>query len=107
MLGAANPACMYLTHYSRLPFESHQVELLQSQLSQYDQIGKTVGSDQQALRSALIECTRAHLLAFLDGAGADALLERLALDINLNAQGIAFRADKIGRETEQAVRTNK
>lgn len=102
-LAARNPAMMYLTHFSALPFRPEQVDRLCDQLAHYDAIARTLaaaaGDDSrrdrgrylQALQDAVIERARHHLEQLTSPEQARAAAQTLTMDAQLNAQGIAFR----------------
>jgi glyoxylase-like metal-dependent hydrolase (beta-lactamase superfamily II) len=92
LLRSRRPRWMYLTHYGRLAFDVSQVELLCRQLRQYEQLGARYGRDEAMLRRAVAACTQEHLVALAGSALAGELVAQLAMDIALNAQGIAHRA---------------
>lgn len=102
-LAARNPAMMYLTHFSALPFRPEQVDRLCDQLAHYDALGAALaagagddsGHDRgrylQALQGAVLERARHHLEQLTSPEKARAAAHSLTMDAQLNAQGIAFR----------------
>ncbi|MEQ8516189.1 MAG: hypothetical protein RIC38_11330, partial [Chromatocurvus sp.] len=90
-LAARNPAIMYLTHFSALPFLPEQVDVLCDQLRHYIELGRALGQDPAALQAAVIRRATQHMEQLTSPAGARAAAQTLVMDAQLNAQGIAFR----------------
>lgn len=110
-LAARNPAMMYLTHFSALPFKPEQVAMLCDQLAHYAALAAHNGADNsnhtgadrtgarndaprldlQALQQAVLARARHHLEQLTSPEGARATAKALTMDAQLNAQGIAFR----------------
>lgn len=90
-LAARGPRWLYLTHYGALAFEAQQVDLLCAQLHRYEALEGTPG---EALPAALSACTEEALGAFAGPSLAAELAARLAMDLTLNAQGIAVRSQR-------------
>jgi len=91
-LARRKPAWLYLTHYSALAFDPAQVDLLCDQLSTYEILGDREGD---ALDAALRQCTADALATLTDAGTAASLAEKLHMDLTLNAQGIAWRAQQL------------
>ena len=94
---AYRPECMYLTHYGRIGDVQHLGERFLAQLDELVAIGralKTAPQRHEALKQALL----AHYLAVVKAHGCtfgDAeVAELLAVDLELNAQGIGIWLDK-------------
>jgi len=113
-LAARNPAMMYLTHFSALPFRPEQVDMLCDQLQHYAALGPALaggaqgetGRDRgrylQLLQEAVLERAQHHLEQLTSPEKAQAAAQALTMDAQLNAQGIAFRqaqSDSHHRET--------
>lgn len=109
-LAARNPAMMYLTHFSALPFRTEQVDRLCDQLAHYGAIGATLaagagsgddsGRHLQALQDAVLERARHHLEQLTSAEQARAAVHSLTMDAQLNAQGIAFRQATLNRNDQ-------
>ena len=91
-LARREPAWLYLTHYGALAFDPAQAELLCDQLSAYEALGDRRGED---LDQALRRCTEAALQKLVDEETAHAMAGQLQMDLALNAQGIAWRAQQL------------
>lgn len=91
-LARRNPAWLYLTHYSALAFDPAQADLLCDQLRAYEKMGERQGED---LDRALRRCTEAALQTLADEDTAQVLAGKLHMDLTLNAQGIAWRAQQL------------
>lgn len=90
-LASRNPAMMYLTHFSALPFRPEQVEILCDQLAYYASLGYGRRLDLAALQSAVLGRARQHLEQLISPEEARLTAQTLTMDAQLNAQGIAFR----------------
>ncbi|KGE04393.1 MBL fold metallo-hydrolase [Pseudohaliea rubra] len=91
-LASRDPAWLYLTHYSALAFDPAQVALLCDQLSAYEALGDRHGD---ALEAALRQCTESALATLTDAGTGASLAAKLHMDLALNAQGIAWRAQQL------------
>ena len=91
-LARREPAWLYLTHYGALAFDPAQAELLCDQLSAYEALG---GQQGENLDRALRRCTEAALQTLVDEDTAHAVAGQLQMDLALNAQGIAWRAQQL------------
>ena len=60
-LASAAPRCVYLTHYSALPFHATQADSLCRQLEAYAELGDDPGTDSEALEEAVLAIARAEL----------------------------------------------
>lgn len=94
-LAGRNPAMMYLTHFSALPFQAEQVDMLCDQLQHYTVLGSEAGQDLAALQTAVIQRAEQHLQRLASAPDARAAAQSLVMDAQLNAQGIAFRQSRI------------
>ena len=98
---AFDPACMYLTHYSRVADVPRLAALLLSLLDEMVAIGqrlRQVPDRHAALKTALSALYAAGLAEHGVEPSADKL-ELLAMDIELNAQGMAIWLDRETQET--------
>lgn len=94
---AQDPACMYLTHYGRVTDVPRLGRLLLSLLDGMVAVGrrlKDAPDRHQALQRELLALYRSSLEAHGWQAGSTPLSELLALDLELNAQGMAIWLDK-------------
>jgi glyoxylase-like metal-dependent hydrolase (beta-lactamase superfamily II) len=91
-LARRDPAWLYLTHYGALAYDPAQADLLCDQLSTYEALGERPEED---LDRALRRCTEAALQTLTDEDTARALAVQLHMDLALNAQGIAWRAQQL------------
>lgn len=94
-LARREPAWLYLTHYGALAFEPAQADLLCDQLSAYEALGVRHSED---LDHALRSCTEAALQTLVDEDTAHAVAGALHMDLALNAQGIAWRAQQLAAQ---------
>lgn len=103
----ADPECVYLTHYSRVEQPRHHARRLLRLIDEMVDIGhahaaKPAPERHEAYKAALRECLMADLLrhglaqALIDDGTAD---DWLALDVELNAQGLAIWIDKQAQKT--------
>jgi glyoxylase-like metal-dependent hydrolase (beta-lactamase superfamily II) len=98
---ASTPACMYLTHYGRVGdvqrLGAHMLALLQRMvaLGEAEREARRPAADRhQALRNGLLAMYIESLAAHGCGFGAAQIAELLAVDIELNAQGMAVWLDR-------------
>ena len=94
-LAARNPAMMYLTHFSALSFRPEQVDMLCDQLRYYATLPGSAGQDLTALRDAVIQRAAQHMEQLTSPEAARSTAQALAMDAQLNAQGIAFRQSRL------------
>jgi len=94
-LAGRDPAWLYLTHYGALAFDTAQADLLCDQLSAYETLGRLQGEE---LDRALRRCTETALQTLVDDEAARALAGELHMDLALNAQGIAWRAQRLATQ---------
>ncbi|MBF0273440.1 MAG: MBL fold metallo-hydrolase [Magnetococcales bacterium] len=89
-LAALQPDWLYLTHFGPLRFESGLADDLDAQLAGYQQVAEQEGADLSipALTAALAELTKAHGRRI--GMPEVPDWEMFAMDLNLNAQGLAI-----------------
>lgn len=98
----ADPQCVYLTHYSRIDQPRHHARRLLRLIDEMMEIGHTHAAKaaperHEIYKAALRECLLADLRrhgvapALIDDGTAD---DWLALDVELNAQGLAIWIDK-------------
>ena len=91
-----NPACMYLTHYGRVQDVQRLAGLLFEQIDAMVAAGRrlqTAPDRHAALKKALSGIYREQLVRH-GVADADAAVDLLELDIELNAQGLAVWLDR-------------
>lgn len=88
LLVSYRPERFFLTHYGELIFqESHAVNL-KSQLEAYKDIGLRHGTDIESIEHALTHYSLERLSELDKALPEGVLRERLAFDMNLNAQGL-------------------
>lgn len=94
---AADPACIYLTHFGRITdvarLGGHLLSLIDTMvdLARAAPAGETrLAALQAALQTLYVDSLRAHGCTL----GRDRILELIALDIGLNAQGLAIWLDR-------------
>ena len=103
----ADPECVYLTHYSRVEQPRHHARRLLRLIDEMVDIGhahaaKPAPERHEAYKAALRECLLVDLTrhgvaqALIDDGTAD---DWLALDVELNAQGLAIWIDKQAQKT--------
>ncbi|MGH8279848.1 MAG: MBL fold metallo-hydrolase [Gammaproteobacteria bacterium] len=93
------PAAIFVTHYSRLTEVSRLAADMHNRLDRYVAIAQSsraqgaerVSKIKELLHAYLVECLRAHGCT-LDQSNLDAWLE---MDVDLNAQGLAFWLNRI------------
>ena len=88
-LVAAKPRRFYLAHFGELTFAERQAEQLLRQLDGYAQLASE-RLPPENLTAAVTEITRRELATLLPDEEASAFVEKLAMDIQLNVQGIAW-----------------
>jgi glyoxylase-like metal-dependent hydrolase (beta-lactamase superfamily II) len=96
---AKQPDCMYLTHYGRVDNVPRLADLLINQLASMVNLGQTLRTAtnrHDALKSGLIALYREQLTRH-EVVDIDAGLTGLALDIELNAQGLGIWLDRDAR----------
>jgi glyoxylase-like metal-dependent hydrolase (beta-lactamase superfamily II) len=97
---AAEPVCMYLTHYSRVGDVQRLAGLLRTQLAQMVALGEGLrsmgpGDDRHAaLKSGLEDIYTASVAAHGCTLDAPTVRRLLAMDVELNAQGMAVWLDR-------------
>ncbi len=94
---AADPACIYLTHYGRVADVARLGGRLLSMIDAMVDLARAVPAGatrqaalQEALQTLYVDSLRAHGCTL----GRDRILELIALDIGLNAQGLAIWLDR-------------
>jgi glyoxylase-like metal-dependent hydrolase (beta-lactamase superfamily II) len=94
---AAEPACMYLTHYGRIGDVPRLGALLLALVGELAAIGrrlKTAEGRHEALKAAQLELFAASLHEHGCTKPRDEIARLLAVDLELNAQGLAVWLDK-------------
>jgi hypothetical protein len=94
---AADPTCIYLTHYGRVADVARLGGRLLSMIDAMVDLTRAVPAGatrlaalQEALQALYVDSLRAHGCTL----GRDRILELIALDIGLNAQGLAIWLDR-------------
>jgi len=95
---ARHPACMYLTHYSRVGDVPRLGELLLAQLAQLVALGRREqglppAQRHEALKRGQLELFSTNLAAHGCTLPRERIAELLAIDFELNAQGMAIWLD--------------
>ena len=90
LLASYGPERLYLTHFGELGWEQSARELLQQQVMHYPELARQTGNDVGALSEALIEYTWAQLGSRVPDDQRARIAERIAADMNLNAQGLSI-----------------
>ncbi len=97
---ARDPACMYLTHYGRVAEVQRLGALMLSLLARMVALGQALrGAPQrhEALKQGLLAIYAESLAEHGSGYDAARIAELLAIDIELNAQGMAVWLDRPAR----------
>lgn len=98
---ANDPKCMYLTHYGRVTEIPRLGRLLKSLLLQMVEIGRQARPGpgrHDALKQSLLDLYMSSLNAHGVTASRTSVAEWLAIDIELNAQGMAVWLDRPARD---------
>ncbi len=96
-LAARQPDCMYLTHFGRVDDVPRLTALMLGLLDQVVALGEALRSSpdrHQALKRGLLDIYQRSLLDHGCEFGPERLLELLAMDLELNAQGMAVWLDR-------------
>lgn len=88
LLHAYDPAVMYLTHYSALPYSGELRELLVGQIDAYLDITRESGGDAEAVEAKIVDHSLALVRRLNPGQSMDALRAEFIHDAHLNAQGL-------------------
>jgi hypothetical protein len=94
---AAEPACMYLTHYGRVGDVPRLGALLLGLLAELAALGRRLQRHperHQALKSGQLEIFKHSLRAHGCTHSDERIAELLAIDLELNAQGLAVWLDR-------------
>lgn len=97
LLASQNPKWMYLTHFGRIPYLPQLKDALAQQIVDYVRLGQEVisqGGNDSDLAKRLADYTIARLRDHGNTGDESTLRERLALDMNLNAQGVMIALHK-------------
>ena len=89
-----HPQRMYLTHYGELPYGTAVKQLLLTQVAAYRDLAPAYAGDHQAMRSAVLECTLDALRPLTADGDVESYRDRLAMDAELNAQGLEIWLQK-------------
>jgi glyoxylase-like metal-dependent hydrolase (beta-lactamase superfamily II) len=88
LLASYSPQRVYLTHYGELAYSAEKSRVLARQIAAYCEIASDDSLDASALQQRLTNYSLA-LLSRFDNSGDEVLLRnRLAIDMQLNAQGL-------------------
>lgn len=99
-LMAAEPDCLYLTHYGRVRDVPRLARIFREQLASMVSLGQRLRHSQdrhEALKRGLLDIHLASLRAEACELPADESARLLALDIELNAQGMGIWLDRTHR----------
>ncbi|NQY03026.1 MAG: MBL fold metallo-hydrolase [Halieaceae bacterium] len=88
VLADASPDCMYLTHYSAIPWSPATHAALSQQVSDYASIAAEHENDTSGLATVLMRYTLDRLRDRLPGQDLASCEEQLVADMGLNAQGL-------------------
>ena len=102
LLERYHPQRMYLTHYGELPYDESAKQLLLDQVAAYRDLAPTYAGDHDAMRSAVLQCTLNALQPLTSDGDVEAYRDRLAMDAELNAQGLAIWLQKQAAVVAQA-----
>ncbi|MBF0127079.1 MAG: MBL fold metallo-hydrolase [Magnetococcales bacterium] len=94
-LAALGPARLCLTHFGSVPWMPVYVDDLERQLEVYRQLA--METNEKMAHDALVAALRGDLRERLGGTGVEPLLDLLAMDLDLNAQGLAVWRERQGR----------
>ena len=92
-----DPQCMYLTHYSRVAEVPRLAALLKGQIDQMVALAeqlRAVPDRHEALKRGLLDIYTGRLQAHGTALTREQIAELLAIDLELNAQGIAVWLDR-------------
>jgi glyoxylase-like metal-dependent hydrolase (beta-lactamase superfamily II) len=102
---AADPACMYLTHFGRVGEVPRLGALLLGQLRQMATLGRAerdAADRHERLRQGQLDIFCASLAAHGCTMGREQVAQLLAIDLELNAQGMAAWLDRAKRHVGKA-----
>jgi glyoxylase-like metal-dependent hydrolase (beta-lactamase superfamily II) len=88
LLSSYSPQRVYLTHYGELAYSAEKSQLLAQQIAAYCEIASEDSLDAAALQLRLTEYSLDLLTRFADSGDGVELHDRLAGDMQLNAQGL-------------------
>lgn len=88
LLDSYEPQWMYMTHYGALRYTREKSELLASQIAACCELAPTFRDDKPELERALTDYSLARIREFDRDATPAELRQRLAHDMDLNAQGL-------------------
>lgn len=94
LLAHYHPQRMYLTHYGELPYDNLAKQSLLAQVAAYRDLAPAYAGDHEAMRSAVLQCTLDALQPLTSDGDVEAYRDRLAMDAELNAQGLAIWLQK-------------
>jgi glyoxylase-like metal-dependent hydrolase (beta-lactamase superfamily II) len=98
LLHSYQPARMYLTHYGELAYSERLRDLLQRQVQAYARLALENAADPAALAEAVADCSVSEMAALNPDASPSELRDSLALDMQLNLQGLAVW---LGRQVDR------
>ena len=102
LLERYHPQRMYLTHYGELPYDNSARQLLLDQVAAYRDLAPAYAGDHEAMRSAVLQHTLDALQPLTVDGDVDVYRDRLAMDAELNAQGLAIWLQKQAAVVAQA-----
>jgi glyoxylase-like metal-dependent hydrolase (beta-lactamase superfamily II) len=88
LLGSYAPQRMYLTHFGELAYSAGSAQLLVRQIEAYCELATSSAADVAQLQQQLSDYTLGLLREFEPGGNGAEQRDRLAFDMQLNAQGL-------------------
>jgi glyoxylase-like metal-dependent hydrolase (beta-lactamase superfamily II) len=88
LLASYSPQRVYLTHYGELAYSAEKSQLLAEQVKMYCELASDDAIDAEVLQQRLTDYSLALLSRFQGGTDEALLRNRLAADMQLNAQGL-------------------
>ncbi len=92
VLAAYQPQRMYLTHFGELTYSSQVKGLLCRQIERYRDLALQHAGDLEGMLAAVEACTRDALASLDPPGGAEAFMDSVSMDVQLNVQGLAVWA---------------
>jgi glyoxylase-like metal-dependent hydrolase (beta-lactamase superfamily II) len=89
ILRSYDPQRIYLTHSGELLYTNEKVDLLQRQITAYAEMAADYADDLPSLKQALANYSLSMMREFDSQNSDETLLQLLAFDLDLNAQGLA------------------
>lgn len=97
LLASYAPQRMYLTHYGELVYSAEKSQLLAQQITAYCEFARSDAQDVAVLQQRLSDYSMALLDEFEMTKDPQVLRDRLAFDMQLNAQGLQLWWQRTGR----------